>query len=115
MPEKPTGKLGELLVEAGIIDELQLQSALGHQKKWGGRLGKVLVDLGFVEESELLKFLSEKFKIQAVDLTRSKIPEQAFSALPEKVARKYGVVPVFLKEGPGNKKTLILAMSDPSS
>jgi len=115
MPEKPTGKLGELLVEAGIIDELQLQSALGHQKKWGGRLGKVLVDLGFVEESELLKFLSEKFKIQAVDLTRSKIPEQAFSALPEKVARKYGVVPVFLKEGPGNKKTLILAMSDPSN
>ena len=116
MPEKfGSGKLGELLIEAGIIDELQLRSALGHQKKWGGRLGKVLVDLGFVEESELLKFLSEKFKIQAVDLTKSKIPEQAFSALPEKVAKKYGVVPVFIKEGPGNKKTLILAMSDPSN
>ena len=115
MPEKIGGKLGELLVEAGLIDELQLKSALGHQKKWGGRLGKVLVDMGFIEEGELLKFLSEKFKIKAVDLTKSKIPNQAFEALPEKIARKYGVVPVFIKEGPGTKKTLILAMSDPTN
>jgi len=114
MAEKIGEKLGNLLVKAGLIDEIQLQAALGHQRRWGGKLGKCLVDLGFIEEVELLKFLSEKSKIQAVDLTQSHIPDQAFSALPEPVAKKYGVAPVFIKEGPGSKKTLILAMSDPT-
>ena len=32
-------RLGEMLVDAGIIDETQLHAALGHQRQWGGRLG----------------------------------------------------------------------------
>ena len=115
MPEKPGEKFGDLLVKSGLIDPLQLQAALGHQRRWGGKLGQCLVDLGFITESELLSFMSDKFKIPAIDLTKSKISPQAFSSVPEMVAKKYGVVPVFLKEGPGKKKTLTLAMSDPSN
>ncbi len=107
-------KLGDLLVKAGLIDNLQLQTALGHQRRWGGKIGKCLIDLGFLEEAELLKFLSDRFKIKAVDLSKSAITEQTFAVVQEAVAKKYGVVPVFLKEGPGSKKTVILAMSDPS-
>ena len=104
MAEKIGEKLGDLLVKAGLIDEIQLQSALGHQRKWGGKLGKCLVDLGFIEEVELLKFLSEKSKIQAVDLSQSHIPDQAFSMVPEAVAKKYGVVPVLSKKVQEPKK-----------
>jgi hypothetical protein len=115
MPEKPGEKFGDLLVKAGLIDEMQLQAALGHQRRWGGKFGQCVVDLGFITESELLQFMSDKFKIPAIDLTKSRISDQAFASVPESVAKKYGVVPVFLKEGPGKKKTLTLAMSDPTN
>src|SRR4030042_587854 len=112
MPGKQL-KLGDLLVQAGLIDELQLKSALGYQRRWGGKLGKCLVDQGFIEEEAMLRFLSQRFKMRAVDLTRSRIAPQTFAIVPEAVARKYEVVPVVVKDTPG-KKTLVLAMSDPS-
>jgi hypothetical protein len=106
-------KLGDLLVQAGLIDEMQLKSALGYQRRWGGKIGKCLVDQGFIEEEKMLRFLSQHFKLGAVDLTRSRIAPQTFAMVPEPVARKYEVVPVVVRDTPG-KKTLVLAMSDPS-
>lgn len=106
-------KLGEALVQAGLIDEYQLKSALGQQRKWGGRLGKALIDLGFIDETTLLSFLSERLKFSAVDLSRSKIAQKTFAAVPKRVAEKYMVVPVLVKDTPG-KKTLVLAMADPT-
>ena len=107
-------KLGDLLVQAGLIDEMQLKSALGYQRRWGGKIGKCLVDQGFIEEEKMLRFLSQHFKMGAVDLTRSRIAPQTFTMVPEQVARKYEVVPVVVRDTPG-KKTLVLAMSDPSN
>src|SRR5438093_837751 len=43
----PRKRLGQLLTELKVIDEHQLQSALGHQKQWGGKLGVILVQKGF--------------------------------------------------------------------
>ncbi len=45
-------RLGELLIEAGVIDETQLKAALGHQRQWGVRLGQSLVDLKLATEIE---------------------------------------------------------------
>lgn len=106
-------KLGEALVQAGHIDDFQLQSALGQQKKWGGRLGKALIELGFIDEATLIKFLSERLNYPAVDLSRSKISEKAFEALPKHVAEKYMAIPILIKDTPG-KRTLVLAMADPT-
>lgn len=106
-------RLGEALVQAGLIDEYQLKSALGQQRRWGGRLGKALIDLGFIDEATLLSFLSEKLKFSAVDLSRSKIAPKTFAAVPKRIAEKYMVVPVLIKDTPG-KKTLVLAMADPT-
>ncbi len=107
-------KLGDLLVEAGFVDEMQLRSALGHQKRWGGKLGKALVDLGFIEEDVMIKFLAEQFKMNAVNLARSRIAPQTFQMVPEDVARRHRVVPVVAR-GTGSKKTVVLAMSDPTN
>ncbi len=107
------GKIGDLLIKAGLIDQMQLNSALGHQKRFGGKLGKCLVEQGFIEEETMLRVLSQSSKMPAVDLSRSRIAPQTFSLLPQAIARKYEVVPVVVKETHG-KKTLVLAMSDPS-
>ncbi len=106
-------RIGDLLVKAGMIDDMQLKSALGHQKRWGGKIGKALVDLGFIEEDTMLKFLSEHFKMKAVNLLRSRIAPHTFEAVPLDLARKYSVVPVIVK-GQGTKKSIVLAMSEPA-
>ena len=60
MDKDKESKIGELVVKMGLIDEMQLNSALGHQKRWGGKLGKILVEQGFIEEETMLKFLAER-------------------------------------------------------
>ena len=52
-------KLGELLKEAGLIDDFQLQSALSHQRAWGGKLGSILIELEFVREEDLTRVIAE--------------------------------------------------------
>ena len=46
-------RLGDLLLQAGLIDEMQLQSAVARQRQWGGKLGDVLVTNGFIDEMML--------------------------------------------------------------
>jgi type IV pilus assembly protein PilB len=54
-----TKKLGELLKDAGLIDDFQLQAALSHQRNWGGKLGAILIDLEFVRDDDLAKIIAE--------------------------------------------------------
>ncbi len=112
--EKPRKKIGQILIDAGVIDEMQLKSALGYQSRWGGKLGKILVEMGFLDEDTMIKFLAEHFRIKAVNLLRSRISDKAFEALPKDIARKYNTVPVMVR-GEGSKKVMVLAMSDPAN
>lgn len=52
---KESIRLGEALLKAGLLDNFQLQSALGRQRQWGGRLGTALIELGFIDEGTLIK------------------------------------------------------------
>ena len=112
--EKKKKRLGEILVEEGLIDVYQLQSALAHQKQWGGKLGQILVKLGFLTEEELLSFLSHYFSIPYVNLKKVVIPPSIIKLVPEDVARKYNVLPLAVKEEIG-RKNLYLAMADPTN
>ena len=56
-------RLGELLIEAGVLDPTQLQAALAEQKKWGGKLGRTLVEMGFVDEDSMVRALSRQLKL----------------------------------------------------
>jgi hypothetical protein len=53
-------RLGEILVEAGVIDGAQLQAALGHQRRWGGRIGQALIDLKMATEEQIVGTLATK-------------------------------------------------------
>ncbi len=61
-------KLGELLVEAGVIDATQLHSALGHQRRWGGRIGQAIVDLKMATEEQILATLAAKLAYARIPL-----------------------------------------------
>ncbi len=104
-----TGKklLGQMLIEAGLIDEIQLTVALGAQRESGLKIGKQLLKLGFIEEADLARFLEGDTDI-GVPLVKRKISNEALKAVPEKVAFKYMVFPVAVVG-----KTLLLATANP--
>lgn len=107
-------KLGEMLLENGLVDKLQLDAALKRQEQWGGRLGKNLVELGSTSEINLLKFLSKQLNFPCTDLSKIKIAKESLGLISVELARKYNVMPLQLKES-GGRKFLFLGMSDPTS
>lgn len=107
-------KLGEILLEAGVIDKFQLKSALAEQNKWGGRLGNHLVQMGILTEELLVKALSKQLKIPYLDLGQMQITKETLDLVPQELAEKFHLVPVAVKKI-ANKKTLIVAMSDPTN
>lgn len=114
MAAQPKKRLGELLIEAGVIDEFQLRSALADQKRWGERLGTTLIKLGFVTEELMAKALSSQLRIPSVNLRTTQVPPEVYELIPAEKAEKYNLMPVMVrKEGP--KKALYVAMSDPTN
>ena len=111
MRDKP--KVGEILVQAGIIDELQLASALGEQARWGRRLGLTLIKLGMVQEGQLVRALAKQFDLPVASLAGKKIAPEVIALVPAKVACEHSVIPLFVKKE-GRKAQLFLGMEEPS-
>jgi hypothetical protein len=110
-------RLGEILIAENKIDQVQLKSALAHQRRWGKKIGDCLVDLGFISELELVRTLSRFLRIPLIDVTRldsSKITKEILNYLPLPVARKVRSVPLATKEIK-RKKRLVIATSDPTN
>ena len=103
-------KLGDLLVEAGLITKEQLQEALEVQKKDNERLGTILVKLGYLTEEEITSFLSKQYGIPAVNLEHFEISEDVIKRIPSDIARKYMLIPI-TRTG----STLTVAMADPTN
>lgn len=108
-------RLGDFLLEEGLIDKFQLQAALAEQKKWGGRLGKHLIELGILSEEVLVKVLSKLLALPSVDVGRLSIPRSVIEYVQVKTSEKYNVIPIGIEDAPGAKKTIIVAMSDPTN
>jgi hypothetical protein len=92
-------KLGEILIETGLLTESQLEKALKAQLILGGHLGTNLIELGFVDEETLGKVLSKTCGVPyAPPKLFASIPDATIKAVPEKVAEEYQVVPIMLTE-----------------
>ncbi len=102
-------KIGDLLVKAGVITELQLKAALAEQSQWGGKLGDILVRMEFLTEEVLVRALSKQTGIPRADLT-GEGDRAALALVPPDVAEEFGLVPVVAKE---QGHVLVVAMSDP--
>ncbi len=103
-------KLGDLLVEAGLITTEQLKEALEVQKNDNERLGTILVKLGYLTEEEITSFLSKQYGIPAVNLEHFEISEDVIKRIPSDIARKYMLIPI-TRTG----STLTVAMADPTN
>lgn len=104
-------RLGDILIQEGLITETDLKNALSEQKKGNRKLGETLVDLGYVNELAIAKALQKQLKIDIVQLTGIKIPTDILSLVNEQILRKYMLIPFeFDKKDPN---TLRVAMSDP--
>ncbi len=101
-------RIGDQLVELGVISSVQLADALNSQKMSPAPLGAVLVRLGFVSEERLLEVLALQYGVESWPLHVKPPDPSAILRLPESVSREYQVLPVKV-EG----LTLFLAMSNP--
>lgn len=112
-PMRDRPRVGEILVSAGIIDEMQLTTALGEQLRWGKRLGVTLIKMGMVEEGHLIRALAKQLDLPVASLAGKRILPEVIALVPARLASKHGVIPLFLKDdGPNGQ--LYLGMEDPS-
>ncbi len=96
---KQQKKLGELLVEWGIISPKEVAKALEHGKKQGLRIGEALIDLKLCGESNVYKALAAQHNMDYVDLEKSSIPPNAAGLIPDDLMRKYLIVPLGMENG----------------
>lgn len=105
-------KLGELLLDAGLVSERELKAALCYQKNQRCLLGASLVKLGFLSDDNLLDFLEHSLQLERVDLDGfSPVPE-VLAYVPEDRALAFTVFPIERCQGPGGP-ALRMAMADP--
>ncbi len=109
-----TNRLGEMLLDAGLIDSFQLESALSMQRNLGGRVGSALVKLGYLPEETIMEFIETQEKFSRVSLHELKISAQLMALLPVKKMQELLVVPIELRESP-DEKILRVAMTDPTN
>ncbi len=102
-------KLGELLIRAGLITELQLKAALAQQKQWGGRLGQILVQLNFISEDILVKGLAKLMKLPVADFDQVSVPPAVLSRFDPADCQSRAYLPLQYN---GAEKTLLVAFAD---
>ena len=106
-------RLGEILVEAGVITPEKIEEALVTQRaqKNGDKLGTVLLDMGYIKEQQMVDALTEQLGYESINLSMVRISEEITKLADEAILRKYNLVPFGFSEK--NPNVLKVAMSDP--
>jgi type IV pilus assembly protein PilB len=102
-------RLLDLLVKEKLLTQEAAGKALADQRRSGERLATILTRLGFLTEDEILDFLSRKYGIPVINLSRVEIDPGILRQVRKEIVQKYQVFPV---RQVGN--TLTLALSDPT-
>ncbi len=87
-------RLGEMLIEEGLITEDQLKEALVEHKRAGLKLGEYLIQKGVVRESQIIDMLSRQLKIEKYDPSKYPVDNSLANILPYSIAQKYNVAPI---------------------
>lgn len=104
-------RIGDVLLERGLITEEQLTEALAEQKNRQSLLGETIVALGFVTQQQLIDVLCDQLKVEYVDLRKYDVDMSVVELIPEAEARKSRMVPIAHSKIGAN--TLLVAMADP--
>ncbi|MGH8017762.1 MAG: GspE/PulE family protein [Opitutaceae bacterium] len=107
-PSAPPKRLGDRLLDAGLINRHQLELALREQKRSGRLIGAVLQELGFVSEQDIASFLAQDAQAPTIDVTGLSIEGEVAGLLPYDFCREAAVLPCGV-----NGDTLTIVMADP--
>jgi type IV pilus assembly protein PilB len=105
-----TKRIGEILLERGLITFAQLEKAIAQQKAQGGLLGQILIEQGSITEEEVALALTAQYGFPYLPLDNYEIDDGVTKLVPEQVARQFCVIPI---DRIGN--ALTVAMADPSN
>lgn len=102
-------RLGDLLLESGLVTVEQLEAAVAEQKQSGMHLGATLVQNGVIGERDLVELLQRQLGLPLVDLEQTAVDEGALAKIKEEQAKKHMALPIEIE----GRKTLVVAMADP--
>lgn len=108
-------RLGERLIEAGLVNAGSVEQALEHQKITGHKLGDCLVELGLLQEAGLLRFLAAEFQtrfVTADKLAKARIDTKVLDRLPVRLAEAQNVLPLAVDP---ERKLLSVVAAEPQN
>jgi type IV pilus assembly protein PilB len=103
-------RIGELLVRQKLISLQQLRKAQETQRKEGTSLGYALAKMGFISDEQITDFLSQQYRVQAIDLKEFEIDPEVIKLISQEMCERHKILPVS-RAG----SALIVAMADPSN
>jgi len=106
-------RLGELLLEARIINRMQLEQALAYQRQTGHRLGSSLVALGFLTEAQLVETLARALGMRVAQVPPKEVDWPALHTLRSRFCEANDLFPLAVDTTNPNRRSLVVAMADP--
>lgn len=104
-----TGKrLGDILLEEGLVTRQQLEEAASLQRVSGTRLGRALIELGYLDELDLARALAHQLELPFVRLQEIRLEPEVARLVPEQTARRCQAIPITRRNG-----SVVVAMADP--
>ncbi|MCG8557476.1 MAG: type IV-A pilus assembly ATPase PilB [Proteobacteria bacterium] len=103
-------RMGELLVREKLISLQQLRTAQDEQRKGNTSLGYALSKMGFVSDHQITDFLSQQYRVKAIDLRECEVDKAVLKLISQDVCERHRIVPVSR-----NGSSLVVAMADPSN
>jgi MSHA biogenesis protein MshE len=103
-------RLGELLVQAGILTAEQAEALIHEQKRTGLRLGKLVIARNLVTEEALNQLLSRQLQVPYIDLRQQQLDAAVVQLIPETMARKHRAIALRLAGD-----AVVLGMTDPTN
>jgi type IV pilus assembly protein PilB len=108
-------RLGESLLEAGLISAEELNHALTlkTQKFQLEKIGRILVHLNYISEDTLVEFLGKQHNTRGINLLKAVVNEKAVNTIPKTIAEKYQAIPIGFTND--KVKKLVVAMANPTN
>lgn len=87
-------RIGDLLIDAGVISDRQLGEALMNQERRGGKTVDMLIYLGHMDAHQFVNFLARQPGIPSISLENCKISKELLELVPEEFAVKHEIFPI---------------------
>jgi type IV pilus assembly protein PilB len=108
-------RIGELLIEAGVLNHVKLREALDLQRSDPQPLGRILVESGLVTEAQLIQALSRQLSIPWVSLWHVDVPQGLLDLISREDAERLRVLPIYVRTIRGEPPALFVAVDDPTN